>query len=648
MLKNIYGLIRVLVLLIIISTFSQAKTENRYFAKVYTFDNVKEDDYSKIIEKKLKTIGYNSIYTHKKVNEIYKKRYGSTKFDLLSFSSVVNEDIIKPMFNTHPRLAAFNPFNLIFYKKKGDKVTNIVYMTPEVILDIVHIDDKKIRADYIKSFESLDKLFKEELGGKISYIDIENPIVDSTIINYEIPFKLGWDKSLENLVEDFQSDLQKTFQDRGYTFTGFKNFKGLDENNTLASFDAFWTYSFTNIKDSYKILDSSNGKIESGLFTPNSMYMYIEKGSSIITIGIPSASYMGSMLGIKDKKSVDIIKTIDTQISTFMSRIDAKEIRNKVNYKRSVVVIPTPPKPIASMKIVTVGGSELKSRYWNRLSTEIPEGFYKKKKVKKEEKEEKDVIGLAKNGRVSAYLRGNLIASADAQKRLESAGFKLLSVSVIDKKKLLTSIVFTNDALQSLADKKGRGFMSNLRLLVDKDNKQISITNPFYFSRAFMQDENDEKIIKDILSSITKEFTELKNSKDAVKYTLLPKYQFMASMPYYKDMIVVGKEKTNQKLLEKVKAYKGGKHLIFTQVLSKDRIVIGVKLRKRTAKFIKKIGTHNASLLPHPILIENGVAKILDPKYYISVSYPLLKMSQFMKIATVPDAIEADCKKFLK
>ena len=53
-------------------------------------------------------------------------------------------------------------------------------------------------------------------------------------------------------------------------------------------------------------------------------------------------------------------------------------------------------------------------------------------------------------------------------------------------------------------------------------------------------------------------------------------------------------------------------------------------------------------MLPYPILIENGKAKILDPKYYISYMYPMLKMSEFMTIATIPDAIVKDCKRVFR
>ena len=39
---------------------------------------------------------------------------------------------------------------------------------------------------------------------------------------------------------------------------------------------------------------------------------------------------------------------------------------------------------------------------------------------------------------------------------------------------------------------------------------------------------------------------------------------------------------------------------------------------------------------------------MLAPQYYIAVMYPKLKMSQFMKIATVPGAIAKDIDKVFR
>ncbi|MCF6244145.1 MAG: hypothetical protein L3J43_03860, partial [Sulfurovum sp.] len=123
---------------------------------------------------------------------------------------------------------------------------------------------------------------------------------------------------------------------------------------------------------------------------------------------------------------------------------------------------------------------------------------------------------------------------------------------------------------------------------------------------------------------------------------LLPKYQFMKGMPKYQNMIEVA---SGTNLLEKLK---NNDKVVFTQSLENGATLVGIKLGKRTQKFTKRIGRNNAAMLPYPILIENGKAKILDPKYYISFMYPLLTMSEFMTIATVPDAMVKDCEKVFK
>ncbi|MEA1919232.1 MAG: hypothetical protein U9N52_05280 [Campylobacterota bacterium] len=258
--------------------------------------------------------------------------------------------------------------------------------------------------------------------------------------------------------------------------------------------------------------------------------------------------------------------------------------------------------------------------------------------------EENIEVGDIKNSRVSLYLRGPYMEPETVVKKLEDADYKILTQKALDKKKKLISIVFTCSALESMGDRPNRGFAASLRILVDGINNQISITNPLYMSRAFMQDDYEKAIPQAALKILRKTFADLKDSEDILKFNLLPKYVFMTGMPAYMDMPIVGKG-DHETMLDKLKK---SKKVLFIQELSAKRAVIGVNVSKRTGKFIKKAGTQNAALLPYPVLLENGEAKIMDPKYYIAVMYPLLKMGTFMKISTVPGAINNDVKKIFK
>ena len=253
-------------------------------------------------------------------------------------------------------------------------------------------------------------------------------------------------------------------------------------------------------------------------------------------------------------------------------------------------------------------------------------------------------VGDLENGRVTAYLHSPLMEVKAVEEALKSAGFDVISTYKIDKKGVATSIVFTNKAIEESAAKLNRGFASTLRVTIDKKNKLVSISNPIYLMKAFMQEEYDSALAEATLKAIRDNFKDLKASEEVIKFRVLERFKFMEGMPTYNDMTIVKKAK-NETLLKRAQK---SKKVLYAQTLKNGSIIVGVKLGKRTTKFIKKTGYQNAGLLPYPVLIEDGQAKMLDPKYYIAVMYPMLKMSQFMKISTVPGAITKDIDKIFR
>ena len=246
---------------------------------------------------------------------------------------------------------------------------------------------------------------------------------------------------------------------------------------------------------------------------------------------------------------------------------------------------------------------------------------------------------------VNTYLIGEHMSVGDAEAKLKAAGYEIVANYKSVKKG--TTIVFTNAALKAEAAKPMRSNIAVLRLFVDDQEKMISITNPVYFGKAFMQEEYDHAVFNAELEKINKAFPGLKASKDAWEFDGLADYHFMISMPYYKDVDVVG-EGTNEELLAKAKGHKKGKGLIFELKISDNTTLLGYALSKRTSKFVKKIGRANAAILPYCITIADGKATALSAKYYIAISYPLLDMNGFMGIMTIPGAVIKDYEKVFK
>lgn len=242
---------------------------------------------------------------------------------------------------------------------------------------------------------------------------------------------------------------------------------------------------------------------------------------------------------------------------------------------------------------------------------------------------------------VATYKIGAYSDVETAKSKLASSGFEVVGTYKGDSG---TTVLFTSSAMKNGANKPTRGLAAVGRLLVDDERKQISIANPVYFGKAFMQKEYNHAAASASLASLEKAFGPLKDSADKWEFAGLADYHFMVGMPYYDDMSIVGEGSTAE-LVAKAQNAKGTTAVV---KLSDDRYVAFVQLDRRTNGFVKKIGTQNGQLLPWAVLIEGGQAKALSAKYFIAISYPLLTMTEFMTIATVPGAIENDLKKIFK
>jgi len=681
-------------------------------------DNV-EKIYNKIIEEDLKAIDFEVTDPHHRVNDQYKKKYGSTVLDLLSFLSVANDKMVLPLLNTDPRIASTAPFNMLIQKKLDEKVTHVGHLVPTAFLDMIGIKDQKVRNAFTASFAPLNAKLEEkfkEYGIKYtkSYLPYKK-LPEKRMMNFEYAFETPDD--MEDFIDEFQNSFELAFIDKQYLIAGYHNFMEStdDAEDILEGYDAFWTYSLCHLEFSYNMFDNKGAQPNAGLFAPCTMYMYIKKGSNKLVIGMLRLHNWSDTLGITDEKRVGLVNKLDIEIPEILTSLGMKAIPNvnpltlestsspkeetvqeeikkeivktvpakkesapakvakkaetpiakKENIKKSEaaktepksksliienggetihITIPEPPKVPSVIKVRTIGEDDNGDTRSIKFSKRVPPNYIPPEQRTKAAKPQNTStnIGEVNKGKISAYLRGKFMDVDAAKAKLKEAGFNIVTVTPVNKKGDLISIVFTDKTLVKMASKPNRGFMASLRLLVNRKDNHISITNPLYMAKAFMQQDFDEKTAKETLAKLTSVFKGMLNSKDILKFQLLPKYQFMNGMPHYEDMTVVAR---GDDLLAKIK---NNKKVLFVQKLENGSTLIGIKLGKRTQKFTGRIGTNNAGLLPYPVLIENGEAKIMEPKYYISVMYPLLQMSEFMTIATVPGAIIKDCEKVFK
>ena len=651
------------------------KTNN--LAIYHTVEGNIENKFHTMADEKLKNVGFVLTDPHKRVNDHYKTKWGSTKLDVLSFMPLINYTAILPLLNIDPRIAAFAPFNLVIHKRLDENVTYVGHLMPELMLDIIGIKNEEVRETFTTSFQSLDATVGKEIGGYkkiIPYVKLPK----DRMINYEYDFELTEDMDMDDFIDDFQNRFELTFIDKGYLIAGFRNFMdaSFEAEDILEDYTAFWSYSLCHMEFSYNIFDQKGARPEAGLFAPCTMYMYIRKGTNKVVIGMIRLQNWADTLDIKDEKRLALIQELDNEIPTILEAYGMKAVANgnpllvskatnnikrpkketfshievskeaqvpshiqsiKIGGLDSVNI--TIPKVPTVIKCASSSGIDRSIKFSKRVPPGyVPHGF-EKAQNKKVKSTTHTRIGEVTKGQISAYLRGKETSIETVQEKLKSVGFEIIATVPVNKKKDLISIVFTNKSLLAMASKENRGFIATLRALVDTKEKTLNITNPLYLAKGFLQDDFDEKEAKKILSELIIAFPKLSNSKDMLKYQLLPKYQFMKGMPHYENMVEVA---SGSDLLDKIK---NNDKVVFSKELANGGTLIGIKLGKRTRKFTKRIGKNNAGMLPYPVFIKDGKAKILAPKYYLSIMYPMLTMSKFMTIATVPDAMKKDCEK---
>lgn len=248
-------------------------------------------------------------------------------------------------------------------------------------------------------------------------------------------------------------------------------------------------------------------------------------------------------------------------------------------------------------------------------------------------------------GDISAYFEGKYIDSKKSISKLEAAGFEVLAdYKSIKKGK---TIIFTCPTLKAEAAKEGRAYVGVMRMFIDEQEKSISITNPVYFGRAYMQDDYEHTRFSAVAAKIKAVFPDLKNSSDKMSYDELAAFNFTIGMPYYEDQEIIA-EGPNSELIAKAKAFNKGKKLVFELKLSNKSTLLGYKLSNDTARFPKKIGRRNSALLPWSISIEDKKAKILQGEYYIVLNYPSLDLDEYKEIRSIPRSVIKDLSRPFK
>jgi len=302
--------------------FASSTTTNS--TVVYTIKGNASSTYEAMMDKPIKALGYRIPDPRKGVNEVYKKQYASTTLDILNFMTIVNEKKMMPLLEIEPKLAGFNPFNLVAYKHKNKDETVVAHLSSTAMMDMLDITDTKVISEYTKMMDMLDGFVSKTFPlAKISHDTYEGNI-DNALMEFEMAFERPED--LDDFLDEIQEKIEETFTKKGYIMAGFFDYK-MAGDKALPSYDAFWTYSLCHFPYSYTIFDNEGAMPEASVFAPCTMYLYIKKGTNTLVLGMPRLTNWNKLFPMKDKKRLDFLDKLDKDIPATFEEIGFKAIK---------------------------------------------------------------------------------------------------------------------------------------------------------------------------------------------------------------------------------------------------------------------------------------------------------------------------------
>ena len=614
--------------------------ETKLTAQMQGSEGNKEIEINDFI-KKIDSIGYSTVAANKNIQEHYFNKYKEKNIELISFFTLVNKRKIRPLLLQNPDFGAYAPFNFLVYKTldiENDNNTWYGHLDTDTMLGIIGEEDPELQEVFKEMVDTFDTfVIKEMQPTKIRKFERTKSLPAITKLKMVKKFETPDD--MEEFIEDFIMKHDSLFSKHDFTITGFIDFKFEYSNMDLEfdKYDAYWVSSLCHSEFSNSVFN--HGIPEAGIFASCSVYFYIPKGSNELHVGYTTVDNWINTINMKDQERINYMRTIDAEVVEIFKELgfepaDQIAVKSTDTSVSEVAVLKAKIKELdAELAIYKKSTPEVATKVTEitvAKVVELPkEVFFKGAKL---------VIGGEAPKDLSTYYVANPQTVEGLKEKLKTNGFTVLATTQILTGK--TVITITNNELQQT-----NTFLATLQLLVNGEN-EVRVQNPSYFGAAYLQKNYKYGQFSATLKALQAALGDMYEVEEKYELDDLAGYHFMFGMPFLNDTIRVAE---GENLLGKLSGEKSAKYVAYTLTLPNGATIVGHKLRSRTNKFLQKIEAEgNANILPYEAMIKEGKAVILDPKYYLALSLPLLSMSDFMKIASAPDEIEKDIKRAYK
>ncbi len=329
--RFLFSLVAILSLSLSLFANEAAKAPEKAAAKsaITTFKlGVDRETFAKTLREGLEKEGYVYVGMHDNIQSAYKEKIGSTKMDSLDFIIYYNPKLFSTVAEESPQVAGtFYPFTFVVHKSQGDKDTYVSFLDGDFVKVLGNLKQKAvidaIDAEYVK----LNKVVSEIAKSKEtkSWVSIPAKMEGNSIFEYKI--KVPSQDKAERLLSLVQAQLDDFIIAGKFINAGYRGINGDLKKLKNEKFDLYDEYLLCSLSISHAIF---NDYPQVGAFAPCPVFMYKEKGSEYLTIGVMQMDIWSQFGPIKDEKTKEVV-TKGAQEVQFVLKYSVELALKKLN-----------------------------------------------------------------------------------------------------------------------------------------------------------------------------------------------------------------------------------------------------------------------------------------------------------------------------
>ncbi|MFA6193043.1 MAG: DUF302 domain-containing protein [Sulfurimonas sp.] len=270
---------------------------------IYTTDNSKGNITGATIQKTFAEAGF-TISGNNDMNKAFESKFQKTNHKMYHLFTLYKKDLVLELVKVSPKAALFTPLSMSIYMGKDSNNISISSLSIDGMAKITGISaDNKYMKEYSKLvIDTLAKALPNGHFEKIANMPLkaEGELVTTFTTEMEVQGDAVQDK-----LEGLQTELEGSLETVGFVIAGYNKLGDEFKQAGYDKYDFFDAYSICKLP---VIFEVAKNHPEAGAYAPCTLYMYKEKGSSVVNMAYPSVYNWISSLAIKDKQSIKVLK----------------------------------------------------------------------------------------------------------------------------------------------------------------------------------------------------------------------------------------------------------------------------------------------------------------------------------------------------